>query len=586
MSIASVLIIAPMFFALIVMNSELKIRNILSIIFVLILSFLSIVNIISYTFAYESMISHSFHYIFIVVDFLLLLYFLMQGYLSKNYLVSGLSIVQMLLYSIVLSLSPTLGSNDIFVDNVSSVMFLIINIVGGVIIIYALKYIESEDFTRFKKNAFIAILFFFLAVMNFIVSANNIEMFFMLFELTTLSSYILIGYRRDKISTKNALRALWMNQIGGVAILLALLVSITQYNTVYFDILIANISEQHLIPIVLLAIAGFVKGASIPFDKWLLGAMVAPTPVSAILHSATMVKIAPYLMLKLAPSMSGFVSVTITLIGTFIFFAASLLAISKDYFKEILGLSTIALLALMMALAAIGTQEAITACLIFILFHAISKALLFLQAGILEKSFHLKYVDDIDALINRSPLVVFFIIVGFASLTLPPFGVFIAKFMAIESIAQMIKTNPIYVISLIFVALGSVLLTLLYFKVVTKLFAKNMDKKQEVIKISKYYTIPSFMLLFMLIAGVFVSLDMKFLTTPEIIIPSILMIGLPLLFNYVIFKKAHRVKEYHCGEKDELKVSMYYFDIEQKYKKMISMTAMVLILILILGVLL
>lgn len=586
MSLNYVLIIAPMFFAFVVMPSSLKIRDVLSILFVLILSMLSLVTIFSYTGAFESILPHWLHNVFILIDILLLLYFLMQGRLSKNNLVSSLALLQMILYAIVLYLSPTTSSYDLLVDEISLVMFLIINIVGGIIIVYALKYIENEEFSRFKKNGFIAILFFFLAVMNFIVSTNNIEIFFMLFELTTLASYVLIAYRKDEVSTKNALQALWMNQIGGVAILVALLVSITQYDTIYFDVLIANIDEKYLIPIVLLAIAGFVKGASIPYEKWLLGAMVAPTPVSAILHSATMVKIAPYLILKLAPAMSGFISVTITTLGTFVFFSASLLALSKDYFKEILGLSTIALLALMMALAAVGTDVATTACLVLILFHAISKALLFLQAGILEKSFNLKYVDDINGLINDSPLVVFFITVGFASLALPPFGAFIAKFMAIESIADMIKTNPLYVLSLIFIALGSVSLTLLYFKVLTKLFAKDVDSKSTHVKISKYYTIPSFILLILLVVGIYISFDMQLLSVMEIITPLLLISIVPVLFASVLFKGAHRVKEYHCGEKDSLELSMYYFKMPPSVEKAITVLAIALMVILIMGVLL
>lgn len=583
---SSVLIIAPIFFALIIMKSAVKFKNIFAIIFVIILALFALQNILFSSSAFESTLPHFFHNVIIFIDAVLLLYFLSQGLLSKNHLVTALALMQMILYAVVVYLSPSITSNDILVDNLSSVMFLIINIVGGVIIIYALKYVESEEFSEFKKSGFIAILFFFLAIMNFIVSTNNIEIFFLLFELTTLCSYILIGFRSDKTSIKNALAALWMNQIGGVAILLALILSITQYDTVYFDTLIANINELYLLPIALLAIAGFVKGATIPFDKWLLGAMVAPTPVSAILHSATMVKIAPYLMLKLAPAMSGFVSVTITLIGTFVFFTASLLALSKDYFKEILGLSTIALLALMMALAAVGSEQAITACIVFMVFHAISKALLFLQAGILEKSFHLKYVEDIDGLINRSPLVVFFITIGFASLTLPPFGAFIAKFMAIESIADMIKTNPLYSLAIIFIALGSVFLTLLYFKVLTKLFAKDMDTEKESIKISNYYTVPSYILLGMLILGIYVSLDIRLLTMAEIVVPSLLIVGVILLLRFVLFKNAHRVKEYQCGEKEELKLSMYYFEIDEKYKKMITVMAIVIIIILLIGVLL
>ncbi len=581
------LIIAPLLFAMLVLAKSIVFRNAVSVLAVLILSALSLVNIFYFNVPVEMSLSHVFHYLFIFIDSVLLLYFLWQGISKKDKYVTVFAIMQIVLYIIVLSLSPSLGSNDIVIDRLSSMMYLIINIVGGLIIIYALGYIESEQFGRFKKNAFIAILFLFLSIMNFIVSTNNIETFFMLFELTTLCSYILIAYRGDELSNKNALRALWMNQIGGVAILAALIFSIFKYDTLYFDVLILNIDEAYLMPIVLLAIAAFVKGASIPFEKWLLGAMVAPTPVSAILHSATMVKIAPYLMLKLSPAMSGFASAGITFIGMFVFFAASALALSKDYFKEILGLSTIALLALMMALAAIGSDEAVSACIILIVFHAISKALLFLQAGILEKFTHLKYVDDINSLINRSPLVVYFIIIGFASLTLPPFGAFLAKFMAIESLANEIGNSPLYVVSLIFLALGSVFLTLLYFKVVTKLLAKDEDSDERgIIKIPKLFSIPSYILTVLMISGIYIIYDKEFLSSLEVFVPVVLIFIVPFLFSTLLFKKAHRVKEYNCGEKDEIKLSMYYFDIEHKYKSAISVIAFVSISILVFGALL
>lgn len=592
----SYLIVAPLFFALITLSSGVGFRNVATIIFVFGLSALSVSNIVTFDAPIVMILPHFFHTLFLVLDSFTLLYFLWQGIITQNSLVRLFALLQIILYTVVAFLSPTLLSNDILVDDISSVMYLVINIVGGIIIVFALKYIESEEFSRLKKNAFIAMLFFFLSVMNFIVSTNNIEIFFLLFELTTLCSYILIGYRGDEVSTQNAQKALWMNQIGGVAILIALIFSILQYKTIYFDILIANINQIYLLPIVFLALAAFVKGASIPFDKWLLGAMVAPTPVSAILHSATMVKIAPFLMMKLAPAMSGFVSVTITLLGTFVFFSASLLALGKDYFKEILGLSTIALLGLMMALSAIGTPEALMACGTLIVFHALSKALLFLQAGILEKNFHLKYVQDIDGLINHSPLVVFFIIVGFASLTLPPFGAFIAKFMAIESIAREIQTNPLYVFALIFIALGSVFLTLLYFKVVTKLFAKDVDVKTRHpkstssltltahVEISKYYTIPSFLLLFLLFIGMYISFKQGLLNSLEMITPLLLIAVVPLLFALLTFKKAHRVKEYNCGEKEEIQLSMYYFHMPENTKKYITITAIVGMLLLIVGV--
>lgn len=584
--ITTLLITSPLLFALLVLVGKRALRESLSIIFVLFLVALSIYSFVSHSESVEFVLSHTFHTLFVLLDILVILYFLWQGFIKKDSLVKLFALLQLALFIFVLFLLPSLSSSDIYVDRLSTIMYLVINIVGGIIIVYALGYIRSEEFSTFKKNAFIAMLFFFLSVMNFIVSTNNIEIFFLLFELTTLCSYLLIAYRADEISNKNALLALWMNQIGGVAILIALMGSILFYDTLHLDLLLESMDANFLLPLVLLAIAAFVKAASIPFDRWLLGAMVAPTPVSAILHSATMVKIAPYLMLKLAPAMSGFVSITITIIGTSVFFFASLFALSKDYFKEILGLSTIALLGLMIALAAIGSAESIMACITLIVFHAISKALLFFQAGILEKQNHLKYVKDIDGLINHSPMVVFFIVIGFASLTLPPFGVFIAKFMAIESIAMQLKQNPLFVLALIFIAMGSVFLTLLYFKVLTKLFAKDVDAKRSEEELPKLMFIPSALLVSLLIIGVIVSLKLELLNSFEIIVPSLLIAIVPLLFATLLFKNAHRVKEYHCGEKDELSVSMYYFEVAKKYRAYINIALIALMLTLIVGTLL
>ncbi len=569
------------------MNGLSRLNFLVTITLATLLSVVALVHFFTYESTTYVSLSSAFHTIIMVADVFLLLYFLSQGFLRKNQLVFLLALTQIILYGVVISSNATISSSDILIDEVSSLMYLVINIVGSIIIVYSLEYLKSEEFSASRKNFFILTLFLFLGVMNFIVSTNNIEMFFTLFELTTLCSYLLIGYRKDKVSTQNALKALWMNQIGGVAILIALMASINYYDTIYFDVLIENISSAHMIPIVLLAIAAFVKGASIPFEKWLLGAMVAPTPVSAMLHSATMVKIAPFLILKLAPAMSGFVSISITLFGAFVFFSASLLALSKDYFKEILGLSTVALLALMMALAAIGSPEAITACLTLIVFHAISKALLFLQAGILEKSFGLKYVNEIDGLINHSPLTVFFILIGFASLSLPPFGAFIAKFMAIESISNEISTNPLYTLALVFIALGSVFLTLLYFKVLTKLFAKDESVSNvEPKKIPTLFSVPSYLLVFLLFVGVYVSYDLKFLNALEIVVPTLLMLMALAFLTKTLFRNAHRVKEYHCGEKEDVKLNMYYFDIKQNYKTAITVISVATIATLIIGVLL
>ena len=576
------MILVPLLFSFTLPFSSVRIRNTLTYFYILFLSFLALTSF-SITNVTLFNLDHIYHNIFKVLDVLLLLFFFYVGFKYKNKLVSILAFFQFILYLFVLTLDPMLLSSDILVDKISSTMLLVINIVGGIIIIYALKYIQSEDFKDCKKNMFIAILFFFLCVMNLIVTTNNLEIFFFAFELTTLCSYLLIRYREDDISIKNSLQALWMNQIGGIAILFALILSIIYYDTIYLDLLLKSIDDMFLLPLGFLIIASFVKAASIPFDKWLLGAMVAPTPVSAILHSATMVKIAPYLILKIAPAFSPILATVVIFSSSFVFMGASFLALSKDYFKEILGLSTIALLALMMAIASFGTPEAINIALILIVFHAISKALLFLQAGILEKQYHLKYLQDINDLTSKSKLVVFFILIGFASLTLPPFGAFISKFTMIELMVSQIEQNILYLGSLIFILMGSVFLTLLYFKVATKLLTqtKNQDMQNE--PISPVYKYTSLSLVGLLFIGIYISYINNFLTPVEILIPTVILILTFVLLYFSNFKKAHIVKEYNCGEKDEISLSAYYFKIDDKYLKYIKTISIVLIFIILIA---
>lgn len=315
--------------------------------------------------------------------------------------------------------------------------------------------------------------------MNLLVVCNSVELLFLCFELTTLCSYLLIQFRQDTVSKSNALKALWMNQVGGVAILFSLLSALYYYETHFFNELFVQVEPSMLLPIALLVCAAYVKAASLPFHSWLLGAMVAPTPVSALLHSATMVKIAPFFILKLSVVFTDEISISVALFGAFVFFAASALALSKTIFKEILGLSTIAILALIMSLASLDSAQAKEAALWLMLFHSIAKALLFLQAGILEKINGIKDINEFDQIAQKTPMVLFYMVLGFASLTLPPFAAFLGKFMAIESLAALMFEHMSYLIVLLFILLGSVVLTLLYFKLMSKAFLQKGFTQNE-----------------------------------------------------------------------------------------------------------
>jgi len=571
MDAAFVLIFIPVLAALVVLMLEnIALRYLVVFLTFLVISLFSLrlffnAETVVYNF------SHFTEWLVIILDVLLLLFFAQQGFLRKNSKIAVLALFQLLLYGIAEWFLPAGDSESIIIDDLSKVMFLIINIVGGIIVLYAVKYMEYENTSPFRKKLFIAYLLIFLSIMNLVVMANNILLFFFLFELTTLASYVLIGFRKDEIGIENSSRALWMNQVGGVAILLGALAGEFWFGTAYFDKLLLATGNFVLVPIAFLSMAAFVKGAAMPFDSWLLGAMAAPTPVSAMLHSATMVKIAPFMILKFSPVLAGtLLGGVIASAGGLVFVAASYFSLSRDVFKEILGYSTIAMLGLMVMMAAIGTEESVYIAMILMIFHAVSKALLFLTAGVLEKSHHLKNISDMGGLVHFAGLSVLFMMIGFMSLVLPPFGAFMGKLFAIEAVAAELAVNVWLVVPLLCLTIGSVLLTLVYFKIVSAVLSKRADVSgYEKEKMPSGFSSPLFMLLFFLLALVllFYEIEARF-KEYLLVIPLILGALAPLLIHKVTLG-FDRAKEYHCGEKEEFEKGVFYFEPTQKTEKKI-----------------
>src|ERR1019366_578333 len=305
----------------------------------IILSGISLYLLITIKEPFHFGVPHYMNEVVSVTDILLLLYFGSVAIRKKSWLVGLLTILQLGTLIYLLTIIPGEHEMQFTVDKLSVFMFLLINVISGSISIFSLQDIDEEDCSAFRKKYFLSILFWFIAVMNMIVSSDNMEYFFLFFELTTLASFLFIGFRKDETSVKNALTALWMNQIGGLTILVAIFfVSYNGYGAATFSNLLAHSSASGiLLPLALFCIAALVKGAQMPFSKWLLGAMVAPTPVSALLHSSTMVKIAPFIILRLSPALKGtpVASVVIAMTG-FVFVAAAIGALSQDNFKRIL----------------------------------------------------------------------------------------------------------------------------------------------------------------------------------------------------------------------------------------------------------
>jgi ech hydrogenase subunit A len=312
-------------------------------------------------------------------------------------------------------------------------------------------------------------------------------------EITTLCSFLLIGYKETDESKTNAMRALTMNLMGGLGFALAIvLLGNNGIGSLMELRRQGNASQVMVIAAGLLAFAGITKAAQFPFAGWLRGAMVAPTPVSALLHSSTMVKAGVYLVLRLAPNLEGTkAGILIALVGAVTFVAGSLVAICTSDAKKILAYSTIANLGLIVLCGGIGTQEAVWAGILLIIFHAVAKALLFLCVGVVEHKIHSRDVEEMAGLILRMPKLAVMIEIGIAGMFLAPFGMLISKWAVLKAI---VDAHPLLSIFIVF---GSSATLFFWIKWLGKLLQITgpMDNKEKNISGGKWTALVSLAIL-------------------------------------------------------------------------------------------
>ena len=334
--------------------------------------------------------------------------------------------------------------HSLFLDKFSLIMALIIGIVGSAICLYSLGYMpeyhEHYPEVKDRRRCFGFLMYLFLCAMFGIVFSNNLIWLYFFWEITTVCSFLLIGYRDDAASRESAYRALNMNLFGGVVFAVGLLLLYSSSGVMELDKLLRLERGAVLLPAVCLAFAGLVKSAQFPFSSWLTGAMVAPTPVSALLHSSTMVKAGVYLILRVAPVLENTAAAKmLTLIGGVSFLVAALIAISQSNAKKVLAYSTISNLGLIVACAGVNTSAAVWSALLLIIFHAVAKSLLFLCVGIIEYKLDSRDIEDMDYLIMRLPKLTAVMMTGMAGMFLAPFGMIISKFITLRAF---VESNP------------------------------------------------------------------------------------------------------------------------------------------------
>jgi ech hydrogenase subunit A len=355
---------------------------------------------------------------------------------ARSWLLAALATAQLIL--VVPALVGDLGSaneassasSSLLLDPLSMALLSVSVLVGGLIVIFSLGYepfhLHHAGQDPRRTGEFIAWLFLFLASMNLLVLADDLRMLAVGWELTTLCSYRLIGFDRGVAPTVAARRALAYNLLGGAG--LAAAVWLAGPHAALSD-LVAGPSVAWLpAALALLAIAAATKSALAPFHPWLLGAMVAAAPVSALLHASTMVKAGSYLLLRLSPVMAGtWVGIVVATLGAFSFAAAAMLALRERDLKRVLALSTVASLGAIAAAAALGSPLALAAGIVFLVLHAAAKGLAFLVVGSTEQVTGTRDLESLVGLGRARPWLAGPLLLAAAAMALPPFGIAVAK---------------------------------------------------------------------------------------------------------------------------------------------------------------
>ncbi|MFU8863473.1 MAG: monovalent cation/H+ antiporter subunit A [Rhodobacterales bacterium] len=334
---------------------------------------------------------------------------------------------------------PALGLNvNFFLDGLGLLFAGMILGIGLLIIIYARFYLARQD----PMGQFYTYLLLFQGAMVGIVLSDNILLLLIFWELTSLSSFLLIGYWKHLPEGRQGARmALAVTGMGGLALIGGMLILGNIVGSYDLTVILQNkeliqASPLYLPSLLLILLGCFTKSAQFPFHFWLPHAMAAPTPVSAYLHSATMVKAGLFLMARLWPVLAGtpewFYIVATT--GLITMVLGAVIALFKDDLKALLAFSTVSHLGLITMLLGFGTPFAAVVAVFHIINHATFKAALFMSAGIVDHEAHTRDIKRLGGLRHLMPVT--FVIVTVAALSMagiPFFNGFLSKEMMLDA---------------------------------------------------------------------------------------------------------------------------------------------------------
>lgn len=358
---------------------------------------------------------------------------------------------------------PSFGINfTTYLDGLSMIFALLITGVGTLVILYSIYYLTERE----SLGHFYAYLLMFMGSMLGVVFSDNLMVLYVFWELTSISSFLLIAFwYHRKQSRYGAQKSMLITVSGGVAMLAGFIMLHVMTGSFSIREILATIGQYtdeslFVIAMILVLLGAFTKSAQFPFHIWLPDAMEAPTPVSAYLHSATMVKAGIYLVARFTPIFGGEATwfYTVSCVGIFTLFWGSFNAVRQTDLKALLAYSTISQLGLVMSLFGMGSAalnsgysadsviytQATFAALFHLMNHSTFKGALFMVVGIIDHNSGTRDIRRLGGLMAIMPVTFTIALIGsFSMAGLPPFNGFLSKEMFFESVLN-IRTLDLF----------------------------------------------------------------------------------------------------------------------------------------------
>lgn len=389
---------------------------------------------------------------------------------------------------------PRIGMNfAVHLDGLSLLFASLITGIGALVVLYSITYLSKSE----SLGNFYCYLLMFMGAMLGVVLSDNLLMLYLFWELTSISSFLLIGYWRDKQSSiYGAQKSLLITVFGGLMLLGGFISLYLAGNSWSITSLIQNAdtiqsSPYFILAMVLILIGAMTKSAQFPFHIWLPDAMEAPTPVSAYLHSATMVKAGIYLVARTTPifAISGGFVWTVTAIGLITLFWASFNAVKQQDLKGILAFSTVSQLGMIMSMLGIGAVSyhysgessqlflaSIIAAVFHLINHATFKGALFMVTGTIDHEVGTRDIKKLGGLMTIMPISCTFTIITALSMAgVPPFNGFLSKELFLTAMfdahsADVFSLSTLGYLLPIVAILGSIFTFVYSFKYVHEIF--------------------------------------------------------------------------------------------------------------------